>query len=275
MKKSIGKLGLIILLLTSLFLIYFYFFRTVGKGTIPVINYHSISDNNPNNNEYIVKTDKFEEMIKSLSDQDFTFLSMQDVEDIIYKGKKLPKNPILITFDDGYKDNYSNAYPILKKYKAHASIFLIGSYVGQDKYLSWDNVIEMSESGLIDFGNHSYNLHDRFLEGPNKGKTYLSVKLDNESEEEYFQKIKNDLIWNNSLIYQSSSNFPSSIAYPGSMINESIIKATKEAGIKIGFIGGNKFASKLENIDPYKIKRFHISPDINISNMVRFLKSNN
>lgn len=275
MKNKIKILGFILLVLIVGLKVFFKDIITVGKGSIPVITYHSISDVNPQNNEYILETKKFEEMIEGLSKNGFTFLSLVDLENIINGNETLPKNPILVAFDDGYEDNYTTAFPILKKYNAKAAIFIIGSYVEKDGFLTWDQIQEMAESGYISFGNHSYNLHDQFLDGPNKGKTWMSAKLEDETDEEYYEKIKNDLIWNNALIYQRSSVFPTAIAYPGAMVNDAILNATKDAGITIGFIGGNKTASKLKNLDPYKIHRFHIKKSTDIQNMIRFLKSNN
>lgn len=271
--KKFFKFAFIPLILIILFIVYFYFFRTVGKNTIPVITYHSIQDSNEDGNEYIIKTESFEEMVKGLKENNFTFLSLSDVEDIVYNGKDLPEKPVLITLDDGYKDNYTNVYPIIKKYDAHASIFLIGSKLDSEGFLSSSDVIEMAESGFIDFGSHSYNLHDLFEDGPNKGKTWLSAKLDGESDEHYFNKIKDDLIWNNNFIYERSSVFPTAIAYPGAMVNDIIIKASKEAGLKIGFVGANKTASKIADLDPYEIKRFNIRQSTNIKRMVRFLSN--
>lgn len=266
----------IFLLLSFGFLYFWFFIRTVGTNTIPVITYHSIQDENPENNEYIVKTKDFEEMIKGLSKENFTFLDTYSLLNIIKNKEKLPKNPILITFDDGYEDNYKNAYPILKKYNAKGTIFVIGSYVGSEgNYLNWKEIEEMANSNVIDIQSHSYNLHDLFEDGENKGKTWLSAKLEGESDEHYYEKIKNDLIWNNTLIYEHSSKFPIAIAYPGAMINDIVLKAVKDSGLSMGFVGANKLASKLDNLDSYEINRFHIKNTTNVKNKIRFLHSNN
>ncbi len=276
MKKKRLYLGLSITLLV-LFLLYFWnFVRTVDSGTIPVITYHSIQDENPENNEYIVKTSDFENMISLLSNEGFTFLDTYDLLKITKNEMELPKNPILVCFDDGYEDNYTNAYPILKKYNAKGTIFVIGSYVGKPgNYLKWYQITEMAESGVIDIESHSYNLHDLFDEGPNKGKTWLSAKLEGESDEHYYEKVKNDLTWNNNLLYEHSSRFPIAIAYPGAMTNDIAIKAVKDSGMEFGFVGANKKASKIDGINPYEIKRFHIKNNTNVKNKVRFLHSNN
>ena len=54
---------------------------------------------------------------------------------------------IALTFDDGYEDNYINAFPLLKEYQFPAAIFVVAKYIGEKEYLNWDQVIEMVKSG--------------------------------------------------------------------------------------------------------------------------------
>lgn len=271
--KKLLKPALLIFIFALGFFYYFNYIRTVGSGTIPIITYHSIRDDNEEANEYVVSCEKFDDMVRSLSESNFTFLDLKDVEDIVYGRKALPENPVMITLDDGYADNYTNVFPILKKYKVKASIFIIGSYVGRQGFLTFDQIQEMAESGLVDFGSHTYNLHDLFQDGANKGKTWLSVKREDESREDYLKKITDDLIWNNTVIYERTSVFPTAISYPGAMVNDDVKKAAKDAGLKIGFVGADKTASKVGNLDPYEIKRFNMRDTTDIKNTVRFLKS--
>ena len=67
--------------------------------------------------------------------------------------------PIILTFDDGYYSNYEYIYPILKKYNVKASIFIITNKIGQEidgiKYLSWEQCLEMQNSGLVEIFSHS------------------------------------------------------------------------------------------------------------------------
>ena len=69
----------------------------------------------------------------------------------------LPKKPVLITFDDGWQDNYTNAYKILKKKNVKANIFIAYNYIGQKNCLTWEQIFEMKNSGLISFGSHTVN----------------------------------------------------------------------------------------------------------------------
>ncbi len=101
----------------------------------------------------IIRIDEFEAHMKYISDMK-TF-KMEELESLNYH---LPENSILITFDDGYRNNYTNAFPILKKYNIKATIFLNTEYIGKDRsYLEWDEIREMYESGLVDFQMHTYS----------------------------------------------------------------------------------------------------------------------
>ena len=139
-------LFLIILLLFLVFILY----NKTRKNFVLCLMYHSI-DSEKNKGGIFV--DEFEEHIKWIKDKK-TF-KMEEVKGLDYK---LPKNSILITFDDGYKNNYTLAFPILKKYNMKATIFLNTKFIEKDEaYLNWDEIREMYESGLIDFQLHTHS----------------------------------------------------------------------------------------------------------------------
>ena len=99
------------------------------SNSIPILMYHSISVNP--RNTLLVEPNKFEDEIKYLHDANYHTLSFKDLED--WKvGNPIAVKPVLITFDDGYKDNYTNAYPILKKYNMKGTVFLVSSFVGDN-----------------------------------------------------------------------------------------------------------------------------------------------
>ena len=139
-------LFLIILLLFLVFILY----NKTRKNFVLCLMYHSI-DSEKNKGGIFV--DEFEEHIKWIKDKK-TF-KMEELKGLDYT---LPPNSILITFDDGYKNNYTLAFPILKKYNMKATIFLNTKFIEKDEaYLSWDEIREMYESGLIDFQLHTHS----------------------------------------------------------------------------------------------------------------------
>ena len=69
------------------------------------------------------------------------------------------RNILLLTFDDGYSNFYTDVFPVLKKYNAKATMYLIGSYIDRYGYLTSDEVYEMAHSGLVEIGNHTDSIH--------------------------------------------------------------------------------------------------------------------
>jgi len=101
----------------------------------------------------IISTEEFEEQMKVIKDKK-TF-KMEELKGL---GYKLPENSVLVTFDDGYKNNYVEAFPILKKYNMKATIFLNTKFIEKDDaYLNWAEIREMYESGLVDFQLHTHS----------------------------------------------------------------------------------------------------------------------
>ena len=139
-------LFLIILLLFLVFILY----NKTRKNFVLCLMYHSIDSEKNKGGIFI---DEFEEHIKWIKDKK-TF-KMEELKGLDYT---LPPNSILITFDDGYKNNYTLAFPILKKYNIKATIFLNTKFIEKDEaYLNWDEIREMYESGLIDFQLHTHS----------------------------------------------------------------------------------------------------------------------
>ena len=125
-----------------------------AANCVPVLNYHQINDTE--NNALTVKVEQFDKQMQYLADNGYHTITPADMLDCWENGKQLPDKPVIITFDDGYRDNYINAFPILEKYGLKASIFLITDYVSlYPNYVTWDMAKEMQESGLIDLESHT------------------------------------------------------------------------------------------------------------------------
>ena len=120
---------------------------------IPVLNYHQI--NNEDYNALTLSNVEFEAQINYLYQKGYNGISPDQLADYLQYGKQLPANPVLITFDDGYEDNYRVAYPILQKYHFTATIFLITDFVNHyENYLTWNQIKEMNAAGLS-FEDHT------------------------------------------------------------------------------------------------------------------------
>ncbi|MCR8633364.1 polysaccharide deacetylase family protein [Paenibacillus radicis (ex Xue et al. 2023)] len=112
---------------------------------IPVLNYHSITVD-PGNTATITP-EKFAAQMQYLADKGYTPLTLKQFSDMMEGIDKGPDKPILLTFDDGYADNYEHAMPILKKLGFHATLFMSPGTVEDGYFLNWDQIKEMHEAG--------------------------------------------------------------------------------------------------------------------------------
>jgi len=197
-----------------------------AKNAVPVLNYHQINDRDEN--ALTVHTDQFEAQMKYLADNGYHTITPEDMVDAWENGKELPDKPVIITFDDGYADNYRNAYPILKKYNLQGTIFLISDYVSTyPNYLTWTQAEEMQESGLINFESH----------------TLSHEQLDSTSPEETWNQVdgsKKALEWR----LRKEINF---LAYPCGSYDEELQRMVKEAGYQGAFTVNYGLADKQDN----------------------------
>ncbi|MEJ2414360.1 MAG: tetratricopeptide repeat protein, partial [Sulfurimonas sp.] len=144
---------------------------------VPVLLYHCIGSKPQN--DYWIATDEFNAQMQALQDNNYTSVVMKDIYDYQNYGDELPQNPVVISFDDGCKNLYTDAFPILKKHGFIAEVYLIADAVGDSKeeridnkqgtdatklgetgqtslteYLVWPEIQEMSDYGIV-FGSHS------------------------------------------------------------------------------------------------------------------------
>jgi peptidoglycan/xylan/chitin deacetylase (PgdA/CDA1 family) len=124
------------------------------SATVPILMYHYISTP-PAANDKIrvslsVSPDMFDAQMKLLADNGFTTITLFDLYNAVATGQPLPDKPIVLTFDDGYVDNYEQAFPILKKHGQTGTFFVLTgpADVKDPAYMSWDMIKEMSSAGM-------------------------------------------------------------------------------------------------------------------------------
>ncbi len=122
--------------------------------------YHYLSTPPPGANIYrrdlSVSPEQFDAQLRYLKEQGYHTVSLRDLLYALNRGWDLPDKPIILTFDDGYADNYTNAFPLLRKYGFTATFFVLTSLVDEEHpgYLTWLQIREMSRAGM-EFGSHS------------------------------------------------------------------------------------------------------------------------
>lgn len=140
---------------------------TESQTELLILMYHHVDTAGDGN--VTVSADTFESHICRLESDGYTAVSFSDVIAYSDGNGTLPEKPVCIVFDDGYESVFSLAFPILKKHSVKAAVCLIGANMGCDTYkdtevgmiphLSWEQVHLMHDSGLIEFGSHTYDMH--------------------------------------------------------------------------------------------------------------------
>jgi peptidoglycan/xylan/chitin deacetylase (PgdA/CDA1 family) len=126
---------------------------------VPVFYYHYIG-NNPNPADKVrdslsISPDKFEEQMKFVAEGGYNTISYDTLYAALKGNGTLPTKPVILTFDDGYIDFYVNAFPILRKFNLHATVFVSTGLMDQGYYLQWSQIKEMDATGLISFQAHT------------------------------------------------------------------------------------------------------------------------
>lgn len=141
--------------------------RTDNQRRIPILMYHSISNDDEGNIHpyYRINTSPeiFAEHIKFLHGNKYSVISLKEIKNYFYAAKETSSKYVVITFDDGYRDFYTGAFPILQKYGYTATVFLPTKFIDNKElklknkeHLNWNEVRELSDNG-IHFGTHTVN----------------------------------------------------------------------------------------------------------------------
>ena len=139
---------------------------------LPVAMYHSVTDEGESPGQYVISPAMLERDLKYLSERGYTTVTVNDLIAYVEDGAALPDKPVMLTFDDGYYNNYRNAYPLLQKYDMRAVLSPVGTLTRQFSetddpqehevwsYCTGAELKEMADSGVFEMQNHSYDFHE-------------------------------------------------------------------------------------------------------------------
>ena len=236
-----------ILLILGILLLIFILIMTIvfikDRSKVAILGYHSVMPRsiNTSGDNLVVDTEKFEQELKILKKLGYQSMTLDDY--YCWKNKKCKKNgkKVLITFDDGYTNNYEYAYPLLKKYHMNGVVFCVGSYIeaNDDIHMNKETLAKVKEEyPNIEIASHSWGMHfhsektyDEVVEDINKMKPLV--------DSEYY-------------------------AYPFGDWNLEYVKALKDNGYKMAFTFGPKKEHRKSDLkdDNFKVPRLNISNDM-------------
>jgi peptidoglycan/xylan/chitin deacetylase (PgdA/CDA1 family) len=238
-----------------------------SRFSIPVLMYHHV---NPRGKFINVTPEKFEAHMRYLNRHGFTALHTDELLAILNGQKMPPKKPVMITFDDGWLDNWIFAFPALKKYGMKAVIFVItslipekgrrqrsdeGEVAGFPKHtecermiesgsasevmISWEEIREMTETGLIEIQSHTHThrRYDKLYTDPEERREVLMKELKTSKE-----------------IIEEKLDIPcNAICWPWGKYNSDYVKVAQSSGFGLMFT--TEKGTNTETTEPWRIRR--------------------
>lgn len=125
------------------------------KGVM-ILEYHRVNDDTANKDDYSLSRDEFQEQLNYFKENGYHTISLMDYVKAEKYGNELPEKAIILTFDDGYEDNYTNMMPMVKAMDMKATMFVPVNYIGKKQYVNWQQLKEMQANG-IEIGSHTAN----------------------------------------------------------------------------------------------------------------------
>ncbi|MDM1756213.1 poly-beta-1,6-N-acetyl-D-glucosamine N-deacetylase PgaB [Acinetobacter sp. 256-1] len=248
--------------------------HTPDRNLLTIIGYHEITDHEraliP---QYAIKSTQFAEQIQSLKKDGFHFISVDQLIKANQGSYKLPKKPLLLTVDDGYQSFYKYAYPIVKEKRVPVVLSVVGSWIetqgqqvsfGDQKIprndiLTWAELKEMQDSGYVEIGNHSYDLHRGILGNPQGNsepaattRLYSPESKSYESDQAYATRIYTDLKKNNEVLQKHGIRSPRVMVWPYGQYNMKTVEIAKQLGMPITITlddGGNNVKQSLSHLN--------------------------
>lgn len=183
-----------------------------GNRKIPVLAYHRVGYTT---DILTVTPERFSNDLDSLQQRGYCSISLEEFQKFLDdRNVEMPEKPVLITFDDGYLDNFQNAYPILQNHRMVGTFFIITDMLWTKERLTPENIVEMSQGGMS-FGSHTVT--HRALSELDQAAIY------------------DELVNSKATLESILGKKIDAIAYPRGSYNEIVVNIAKRVGYRTGF----------------------------------------
>lgn len=204
--------------------------------SLPIIMYHSVGENT---GKYVISPEMLENDLKVIQDMGFTTITSADLVAYKEQGTPIPEKSVILTFDDGYFNNYSYVYPLLKKYNMKAVLSVVGKFTeeysnsqaplsNRYSHITYEQITEISNSGLVEIANHSYNLHSM-----DERRGILRKK--GEDFETYKSNLTQDIEKCNTMLKEKCFVSPVAFTYPFGCVNKESSEIINSLGFKVTY----------------------------------------
>ncbi len=237
MKNKLQKAGILVILLSIVGGSLFSFWRTQvfsKNQAVPILCYHKIStDPDPMS----ISPERFKEQLVALKEMGYHSIGLKELGDLWELGKEPAPGSVVITFDDGYENNYSMAQPILEEQGFSATVFVIKNRNFRTDLLSWDEISELRGKGW-GIGSHSWSHVDLAIRPDYHGEVEIK-----KSRLEIAKKSGGPVDW---------------FAYPYGAWNERTLKWVQESGYQGAVTTRLGMAEKKDGV--YQLDRISVTP---------------
>jgi len=232
---------------------------------VPILFYHKIGQPPPEvrNRHLYVTPENFAAQMEYLKRSGCQAISLSEFGTALKTGIGVPQHSVIITFDDGHRDNYENAFPVLQRYNLSATIFLVAELIGKNSnwqqsrkepftepLLSWAEIREMQKGGII-FGSHTCT-HPKLNQIP-------------------LTQARQEIISSRSKLEDGLGVAVESFCYPYGEYNQPVVDLVQEAGYAAACVTEHGNRHSPEGI--YTLKRVFIWSDTPLWRFVYYLTS--
>lgn len=262
-------------------------------GAVVLMYHHLVTDTEMASGKYadnnaIISVSQFAEEMRYLAENGYHTFKMSEVASILYNSLSFPEKSVIITFDDGYASNYTLAYPILQDYnlKATIAVVVLSSMVASDDggltsqnipHLSFDQMREMQQSGLVEIGSHSYDGHG-MIKSSQSGdlgrffidRKYLTDEGRRETDAEYRDRINQDLRLSKYVLESELNTVVNYFAYPYGVTNGGSYDALARNGFLVAVTTAKGTINSRS--DALKLNRRNVDQGISLTEFARLLE---
>lgn len=220
-----------------------------------VLAYHDIEDSDPDQTFVSVRTDHLVDQLAWLRENNYQPVSIDQILDASQGKTTLPDKAVLLTFDDGYSSFYTRVFPMLKAYQWPAVLAPVGRWIDtpldqkvlygnteveRSRFLTWEQIREVSDSGLVEIASHTYDLHQGIRGNPQGNelpavatRRYDPVTETYENEAQFRQRIERDIVAITARLKEVTGKQPRVWVWPYGRVDGAALQIALENGYSI------------------------------------------